>query len=255
VATKKKGSSTAGKAKKRSAARDKVGARAAPSPKPESQKARKPDPKLKALDEAFDAEAGAHLLPESGDVLDALLERLPWRQRVFVGEYMANGGNATKAAIVAGYSMATADSQASRLLKDVKVRAVVEVWTASVLSRKKITAEGVLDELRKIAYRRPQKLFRPDGTLVPIDELDDDTAAAIEAVEVREITMGDAVIGHLKKIKLSSKVNALELLGKKLKLFTDKVEHSGMLGVQLIHDVPRPLRVGRDAPDGAKAKK
>lgn len=235
-----------GKAKNRSAGRGSVGPRPAPSPlrvgreAPAGAKAK--EPKSPELDRQLDAEADAHALPEDGDVIDSLLARLPRRQQIFVAEFMANGGNATKAAIVAGYSKATADSQASRLLKDVKVAAVVDAWTASVLSRKKVTAEGVLDELRKIAYRRPQKLFRPDGSLVPIGELDDDTASAIEGVEVREIKLDGMVIGHLKKIKLSSKVNALELLGKKLKLFTDKVEHSGMLGVQLIHDVPRPER-------------
>jgi phage terminase small subunit len=222
-----------------------VGTRPAPSPK--KKVAAPKEPVIPELDQHLDAEAEAVPVEQRGDVagtdvLDELLARLPYRQQTFVAEYMANGGNATRAAIVAGYSQATADSQASRLLKDVKVAAVVDVWTASALSRRKVTAEGVLDELRKIAYRRPQKMFRPDGSLVPIAELDDDTAAAIEGIEVREITRDGCVIGHLKKIKLASKVNALELLGKKLKLFTDKVEHSGMLGVQLIHDVPRPLR-------------
>jgi hypothetical protein len=34
----------------------------------------------------------------------------------------------------------------------------------------------------------------------------------------------------------------LDQLGRYLKLFTDKVEHSGSLGVQLITSVPRPQR-------------
>lgn len=235
-ALKKSSAGKVGAARKatRATARGTSSARAVPSPKV--------DPKLKALDAALDAEAGAHALPEGGDVIDALLERLPCRQRVFVAEYMANGGNATRGAIVAGYSKATADSQASRLLKDVKVRAVVDVWTASVLTRKKITAEGVLDELRRIAYFDPRRMFRPDGSLVPIAELDDDTAAAIAGVEVSEITRDGCVVGHLKKIKFANKEGALDKLGRKFKLFTDKVEHSGMLGVQLIHDVPRPER-------------
>lgn len=227
-----------------SAARGKTSARAAASPLhgADALRAKAKEPKISELDERLDAEADAHALPAGGDVIDALLARLPYRQQVFVAEYMANGGNATRAAIVAGYSAATADSQASRLLKDVKVRACVDAWTASELSRRKITAAGVLDELRRIAYRKPQKLFREDGSLVPITELDDDTAAAIEGIEVREITRDGMVIGHLKKIRLAKKVDALALLGKNLKIFTDKVEHSGMLGVQLIHDVPRPER-------------
>jgi phage terminase small subunit len=194
------------------------------------------------MDEALDAEAEARPVVEHSDPIDALLARLPPRQQTFVAEYMANGNNATRAGIVAGYSAATADSQASRLLKDVKVRAVVEAWTASVLTRKKITAEGVLDELRKIARFDPRKMFAPGGALLPITELDDDTAGAIAGVEVREITRDGCVIGYLKKIKIADKVRANELLGKHHRLFVDKVEHSGMMGVQLIHDVPRPER-------------
>ena len=41
---------------------------------------------------------------------------------LFVTEYIKNGGNATQAAIAAGYSEKTAYSQASRLLKNVEVQ-------------------------------------------------------------------------------------------------------------------------------------
>ncbi len=40
----------------------------------------------------------------------------------FAQEYLLNGGNGTKAAITAGYSKKTAHAQASRLLKDVKIK-------------------------------------------------------------------------------------------------------------------------------------
>lgn len=41
---------------------------------------------------------------------------------LFINEYIKNGGNATQAAIAAGYSPKTAHSQASRLLKSVEVQ-------------------------------------------------------------------------------------------------------------------------------------
>lgn len=44
------------------------------------------------------------------------------RKMIFVTEYIKNGGNATQAAIAAGYSEKTAYSQGSRLLKDVEVQ-------------------------------------------------------------------------------------------------------------------------------------
>lgn len=44
------------------------------------------------------------------------------RIMVFVNEYIKSGGNATQAAIAAGYSEKTAYSQGSRLLKSVEVQ-------------------------------------------------------------------------------------------------------------------------------------
>lgn len=44
------------------------------------------------------------------------------RMMVFVTEYIRNGGNATQAALAAGYSEKTAYSQGSRLLKSVEVQ-------------------------------------------------------------------------------------------------------------------------------------
>ncbi len=44
------------------------------------------------------------------------------QQMIFVTEFIKNGGNATQAAIAAGYSEKTAHVQGSRMLKDVKVQ-------------------------------------------------------------------------------------------------------------------------------------
>lgn len=52
--------------------------------------------------------------------------QLTTKQRAFVEAYLANGFNATQAAVAAGYSPKTAYSQGSRLLKNVEVRAAIE---------------------------------------------------------------------------------------------------------------------------------
>jgi hypothetical protein len=60
--------------------------------------------------------------------------------------------------------------------------------------------------------------------------------------EARESFADGFHVANLKKIKIADKRGSLELLGRYLKLFTDKVEHSGSLGVQLVTTVPRPQR-------------
>lgn len=157
-------------------------------------------------------------------------------------EYLANGFNATKAAIAAGYKKANADTQGSRMLASPRIAAELAERTRQMCEKREITAERVLDEIAKMAYLDPRKLFTLDGQLVPVHLLGDDTAASIAGVEVSEIKADGFVIGHLKKIKIADKRGSLELLGRYLKLFVDKVEHSGSLGVQLITTVPRPQR-------------
>lgn len=66
----------------------------------------------------------------------------------------------------------------------------------------------------------------------------EDEAAAIAGLDLRQMRDGSEV----KKIKLADKARSLEMLGKYLRLFTERVEHTGTVGVQLIHDVPRPER-------------
>lgn len=168
--------------------------------------------------------------------------KLAPKQEQFILEYLANGFNATRAAIAAGYKKANADTQGSRLLANPKIAAVIAERTRQMCEKREITAERVLDEIAKMAYLDPRKLFTGDGDLIPVHLLGDDTAASIAGVEVSEIKDDGFVIGKLKKIKIADKRGSLELLGRYLKLFTDKVEHSGSLGVQLITTVPRPQR-------------
>lgn len=54
------------------------------------------------------------------------------RQRLFCMEYVKNFFNGTKAAIAAGYSENTANEQASRLLTNVSVQQLIEVYKKDV---------------------------------------------------------------------------------------------------------------------------
>lgn len=141
------------------------------------------------------------------------------RQATFVEAYIANGGNATEAAKTAGFSPKTAHAQGSRLLKHVDVAAAVAKRRASLQQAMGLTTERILEELRRVALYDPRKLFNADGSLKSVHELDDDTAAAIASVEVDEIGVDGAVIGHTKKLKAWDKNSALEKAMKHLGLF------------------------------------
>jgi len=77
---------------------------------------------------------------------------LPLRREAFVRHYVANGGNATQAAISAGYSPDTAYSQGGRLLKDVEVAAAIEKQRAAIRVRYDISDDRIQQELAGIAF-------------------------------------------------------------------------------------------------------
>lgn len=89
--------------------------------------------------------------------------------------------------------------------------------------------ESILAELRKLGLVRIGDIFDEDHCLLPPDEWPEGIAAAIAGIEVQELWEGKGderrQVGVVKKVKFYDKGRALELLGRNLRAFTDKVEH------------------------------
>ncbi len=143
--------------------------------------------------------------------------------KVFIAEYLKDS-NGRRAAIAAGYSANSADSQASRLLKNAKVRAQVDSHAAERLEKVKaetgITLERTLREIGRIAFFDPRRLFDPTGNPLHITDLDEQTAAVVAGLDVLEEWEGSGqdriLVGHVKKWKLADKKGALDMLMKHL---------------------------------------
>ena len=146
------------------------------------------------------------------------------KQQAFVREYLVDL-NATQAAIRAGYSKNGASVTASKLLAIAKVRAEIDKAKLSRAQSTELSAEFVLRELKKIAESDPAGLLGKNGYLLPLNEVPEDVRKTISSVEMG----GDGGT----RIKFWSKTQALDLLGKHLKLFTDKTELSGPDGEPL----------------------
>jgi len=121
-------------------------------------------------------------------------------QRRFCKEYLLDL-NATQAALRTGYSKKTAYSQGQRLLKHDEVQAEVQ---------------------RLMDIRADKTEINADYVLTGIKETIEDAAQTIEAEDKPPI-----MVNHNAALK------GYELLGKHLKLFTEKHEHSGNVGVSL----------------------
>lgn len=152
------------------------------------------------------------------------------KQAIFIAEYLVDG-NATRAAIAAGFSARSADVTGAKLLKNAKVAKALSLRHARRVDKLEITAERVLGELAKLAFYDPGKLFDENGHLLPITEMDDVTRAAVAALDV-ETRNGLSGRTTVCKLKLADKGQNLERLGRYLKLFTDRVEHGGRVTLE-----------------------
>lgn len=158
------------------------------------------------------------------------------RQKRFIDEYLIDL-NATRAAIRAGYSPKTAEWIGPQQLTKNHVAEAVAQRMKDRAQRTQITQDRVLKEFARIAFFDPRKLFRDDGTPRPINELDDDTAAAIAGLDVSEEFDGSGpdrvFVGYTKKYKVSDKKGALDSVARHLGMFNDKMALTGKDGEDL----------------------
>jgi phage terminase small subunit len=162
---------------------------------------------------------------------------LTYKQEAFVNEYLVDL-NATQAAIRAGYSEDTAGVIGSENLKKPYIREAIQKAMDSRAERTKITADRVLNELGKMGFANIRDIFTESGNLRPINELPEHVAAAIQSVEVTvksgdENEDGSRTVENVHKVRLADKKAPLELLGKHLKLFAERVEHTGKDGGEI----------------------
>lgn len=92
-------------------------------------------------------------------------QKLTAKQERFVSEYMGNGNHGTKAALAAGYSPQSAETQASQLLKKTQVRAEVAKRQAVIAERANVDAEYVLTQAVKLHERCMEEPFDAAGAL------------------------------------------------------------------------------------------
>lgn len=161
------------------------------------------------------------------------------KQERFVAEYLVDL-NATQAAIRAGYSPKTAQEQSSRLLSNVIIQKAVQERRQQHQTNTGLTVERVLTEAMRLAFFDIRKLTDAEGNPIPINQLDDDTAAAIQGLELatersRDEDGSETVV---RKYKVADKNAALERLFKHLGLFQkDNDQNNPAKALQALMDM------------------
>lgn len=146
------------------------------------------------------------------------------KQDTFVREYLVDL-NGKQAAIRAGYSPKSAEVTASKLLRVPKVAEAIAAARNQRAERTNVSADRVVEELARLAFVDLSKAYDEHGNLLKPAEMPDDVKAALAGVDFAKT--GDR-IG-----RFTAKERALEMLGKHLGLFTDKVQLSGKDGEAL----------------------
>lgn len=134
------------------------------------------------------------------------------KQERFVEEYLVDL-NGTQAAIRAGYSPKTANEQASVMLAKPNIQEAVQAQRAKVSERTMRTVADVMADIGRVRDNAMQIMTDPD-------------------------TGGQVMLSHKDALK------ALELEGKHLGAFTERIEHSGPGGSAI------PTIINLVAPNG-----
>lgn len=148
------------------------------------------------------------------------------KQQLFVEEYLIDL-NATQAAIRAGYSPNNADKIGSELLGKTRVSEAIKIAMAERSRRTGINQDRILAELAKIALVNPARVVNFDEATIREDALPEDLAA-VASVKVKRFPTKDGE-GIEREVKFHDKNKALDLAGRHLGMFKDRLELSGGL--------------------------
>lgn len=146
--------------------------------------------------------------------------KLTEKQQRFVDEYLIDL-NATQAAIRAGYSVKTANEQGSQNLAKLSIQQAIAEQMAERSKRTGINQDRVVLELAKIALVKMTDIVDSQGRIK--SDASPDDLACIESVKYKE-SESDTGSSVEREVKIASKLKALELLGKHLGMWNDKLD-------------------------------
>lgn len=163
------------------------------------------------------------------------------QRTLFVAAYLKTL-SVTQAALDAGYSPAVAPAQGQRLMRTRAVAEAIRLGIEDRNARVLITADRVVREIARVALADPRRLFDADGNIRDPTSLTADEAACISSYEV--VQRADGSVSR--KVRLHSKVAALELLAKHVGVVRDDPAQVNVgIAIQVVSGVPR---VPTDAP-------
>lgn len=171
-----------------------------------------------------------------------LLEALDPKEQRFAEEYL-ECFNAALAARRVWPRAKAAKQKGYGLTQRPDVAAAIAAGVRELTARAEVTADRIIGELALVAFADPADLVDRKGTPLPLHKLAPEIRRAIASIDVEHerTTTEDVVTGQdgknvvtgkqrvttasrVVKYRLVAKTPALELLGKRLKMFSDRLE-------------------------------
>lgn len=104
---------------------------------------------------------------------------------------------------------------------------------ARALQLAEVTAERTMLEIARLALTDRRGIWK-DGKLKPLTEWTPDEAALLEGLEViiKNAEAGDGHTDTVHKVRLATKLNALDILAKHFGLYSNKLEVKGKIRLE-----------------------
>lgn len=155
--------------------------------------------------------------------------KMPPKQEAFVREYLVDL-NATAAYRRAGYNSKNPDVEGPTLLGKPRVREAIQKAMDKRAAKVEVSAEYVLRNLMEVSERCLQR----SPVMVGQGK---ERKQATEVVA--DPDTGEMVLANVWQFDAQGVCRANELIGKNLKMFTDKLEHTGKDGNPLFERIER----------------
>lgn len=154
------------------------------------------------------------------------------KQKIFADEYLIdlNATRAYRAAYPNCKKDSSADAAARKLLGNTRIQTYITERMEERQKRTEITQDMVLQELAAIAFARATDYVPVMGGMVEVkdtDQLSDSQIAAIAGIKETQNGI---------EVKLGSKEKTLELLGRHLGMWNDKLDVAGDMDMKIVVD-------------------
>ncbi|MFV0347289.1 MAG: terminase small subunit [Halodesulfovibrio sp.] len=151
------------------------------------------------------------------------MTRLTAQQKRFVEEYLVDA-DAQAAARRAGYSAATCAAAAGRNMRHAGVQQAIREAQEKRAERVQVTQDMVLRELAAIGFSTMADVCRWSGDSLEL--LDSGSLGSERAAAIAEITETTTSRGGTVRVKLHSKLKALEMLARHVGLYDERPDEA-----------------------------